>query len=519
MRRIALFLLSAACLFAQSGLQPPVLGHYRDDAGRLIRLQGLPGALTAIESEDQEQPEALAPGWDLVREEGLPPQLLRLATGERFAVPMAEGGLTLYVRVTADREETVGDSFDFPATAPGETADIRFRVRNTGTAGVTVTKLALSGKGFTLIDAFSPPRVIAPGFTADFTVRFQPEVAGSHTAKLQINDRIYDLRAGSQPQPRVEVQSGGTWVALSANGPQDLGSVEQGGKLETPLRIVIPDGATAPTTPPTIHGDGFRLAVTGIDFAVWFEPKVTGPHTATLSFADRIYTLTATAIEAAPPKPLLSIRTTTMDSGRQEFLSIRLTAAARAAATGLLRMEFIPAASELGDDPSIVFLPAKNRLAAFSIANGSMDAMFNGSPQLILQTGATAGTIVLRMSLGAHNEEIRVAIAPSAVRVESPRASRGSNILEVTLSGIDNTRSAGKLGFRFYLADGSPVGGLIEVDAAEAFRNYYAANPTATGTFSLRASFLASGPVERLDSVEVTVVNKDGAANTGRLRF
>ena len=69
------------------------------------------------------------------------------------------------------------------------------------------------GKGFTLIDAFSPPRVIAPGFTADFTVRFQPEVAGSHTAKLQINDRIYDLRAGSQPQPRVEVQSGGAWVA------------------------------------------------------------------------------------------------------------------------------------------------------------------------------------------------------------------------------------------------------------------------------------------------------------------
>lgn len=514
--RIALFLLCAASVFAQSGLEPPAVGHYRDDAGRMIRIQGLPGALTVKEVDGVE--ESLADGWQIVREEGRAPELLRVTTGERFAIPRAAGNLTLFVRWPDGTEQAAGNTFEFPPAAPGETQDIAFRIRNTGDAGAVIERLTISGKGFRIPDAFSPPRTVAPGLAVAFTVRFAPEVLGTHTAKLQINDTIYDLVASASPQVTVEIQSNGTWLRLSPYTPTNLGSVEAGKVLSTPLRILPPDVFTAPPIP-SVSGTGFRLFASGLDYSIVFEPPTVGPYPAVLTVGERTYPLTATATSAPPPTPILSLRTTSMESGRQEFLSIRLSEVARAAATGQLRLEFIPATATLGDDASIVFLPAKNRSAAFTVAAGATEAMFQDSPQLVLQTGATAGTIVLRMTLGTHSEETRITVDGVAVRFDSAKASRGSNIIEINLAGLDNTHSVGTLGFRFYLTDGTPVGGLIEVDAGESFRKYYAANPDAAGTFSLRASFLVSGPINLLDSVDVTVKNANGLTSTGRLRF
>lgn len=519
MRRIVTLLFMAGCLMAQSGLDAPVIGHYRDDSGRLIRLQGVPGALSVLEEQDQEIPESVAEGWQILREEGKPPMLVRQWTGERFELPMAEGALKLYVRVSSDREQATGEAFDFPQTAVGETSEVRFRVRNTGTAGVTVTRLALSGAGFSIFDEFSPPRIIAPGQAADFSVRYQPQSAGPHTARLQINDQIYELRGNSQAQARVEVQLGGDWVALSPYASRELGSVEQGKRLETFLRVVVPDGVPVGPNMPSISGPGFRLAVSGTDYAIWFEPQTPGAHEAVLTVGSRSFPVTATALEAAPPRPVLSYRSAAMESGRQEFVSVRLTELPKSPATGLLRMEFIPALPDLGDDTLVVFLPARNRSASFTVAPGSLDAIFAGSPQLTLQTGSTAGTIVLRLTLGTHSEEVRISVAGAPVQMSSARATRGSNILEVTLAGIDNTRTVSKVSFRFFLTNGAAIGEPISVDVANAFHAYYAGNPMAGGTFSLRASFLVSGPIETLDGVEASVLNKDGTISTGRLRF
>lgn len=519
MRRIPLFLLAASLALAQSGLEPPSLGVVRDDAGRLVRLEGAAGALTAVEVSGS-TPEWLAPGWEVLREEGLPLRLWHQTSGRTLVVPLAVTDLVLSTRTAEGQETTVAGVCQFPLVMPGDQVEFAFRLRNQGTAAITVTKLALSGNGFVITEVFSLPRVVAPGFFADFKIRYRPEVPGAHRATLQVNERSYELRGDSKAQPRVEVLENGVWLALSPFRPQALGSVERGGRLEIPLRIVVPEGAAPFSVPPSIQGAAFRLAIDSVDYKVLFEPKTTGVHDAKLSAGDTNYPLQAAATEYAAPLPLLSLRSAALESGQQESVSIRLSEPARAPATGMLRLEFTPETAALPDDASIAFLPERTRSISFTVAEGATEARFNGAAEVQFQTGATAGTITLTATLGEHTDQLRAAVAPASVRLDSATANRGSNIIEIRLAGIDNTRSAGKLVFLFFRRDGSLVApGAMEVDSAGAFAEYYKTNPTAAGTFSLRAQFLVSGAIQDLEGVEIRMFNKSGAAETGRLRF
>lgn len=522
MRLFYLILGIAPLLWAQSGIAPPLIGQYRDTAGRLIRVQGLPGAMIATEvlSEGEDSAEFLAGGLEWMGETGAPAAIRDAASGLVWALPAVEASLGLFVQLDANTEDPVPDSYQFPPVAPGEELTLKFRLRNSGTASVTVTKLAMSGNGFLITQAFTLPRVIAPGFFADFVILYRPEVAGAHRATLQVNDKLYELRGDSKAYPRVEILESGNWTTLSPYRIQEIGSVQTAGRLERRLRIVLPEGVPPLSRPPSISGAAFRLAVAGLDYLIYFEPPAVGDYAGALTVETRTYALRGTATPFAPPLPVLSLRSTTLESGRQEKLSISLVESARTAAIGLLKMQFIPASPDLPDDASIAFLPARNRSAVFSVAEGATQASFGTSNELIMQTGATAGTILIQLTLGPHNEEIRINVAAAPVRFESARASRGSNLIQVDLSGIDNAHNAGKLIFRFFLRNGSMVApGAIEADAGSAFRSYYASSPATAGTFALRAQFLVSGPVGDLAAVEVSLDNSSGRSEAGRLTF
>ena len=62
--------------------------------------------------------------------------------------------------------------YDFGSVGSGITKDARFRARNTGVAAIVLTKLTLSGAGFTLIGPPSIPYTLAPGNFVEFPVRF-----------------------------------------------------------------------------------------------------------------------------------------------------------------------------------------------------------------------------------------------------------------------------------------------------------------------------------------------------------
>lgn len=514
-------LMTALSVFAQGGIGEPVLGHYRDADGRMIRILGAPGALRVMEvSDDPDAREGLAEGWRLTTTPDGARSLVRDETGESFLVPMADAILRVY-QVGADgSEQVVGDRVDFPATPPNETRTVRFRVKNEGTAVLTVNKLVLSGTGFKITDAFLIPRTFAVNTWADFWVQFAPTTTGTLQAVVQINTRAIQLVGSSEAQPILQQQSGSTWVAVPSTTPYDFGKVPSQSSVERKFRIWLPDGVSAPTEPPSIEGTAFRLTAGGEGFSVFFEPPTPATYSAKLHIGSAIYAMTGTGTEVAPPKPLLSPSVSTLESGKQQTVSISFSEAAKANTQGTLQVDFQPESDALGQDASIAFLPGLGRTVTFTVKAGATAAEFNGASSVQMQTGSTAGWITLTANLGSYHETMKYHVAPAPVVFTGSRASRSTNLLEVTVQGVDNLRTATAVGFTFYLTSGGVIGsGAMTADVTQAFKTYYSQNAQAGGVFLLNAHFPVSGDVSLVGSVTVTLTNSAGTRELTQISF
>jgi hypothetical protein len=523
MRRIALLsialILSATLVSAQ--IAEPILGHWRTQDGRLMRVLGTPGALRVVDaSDDDTASEGIAAGWAVTTAGNGQASLIRLETGESYLLPMADAILRVYL-VADDLSTTlVNDRVDFPATPPGEQRTIRLRVKNEGTAPLDVNKLVLSGSGFKITAAFLVPRSFAIGAWADFWVQFSPTVAGEKQAQVQINSRIIQLVGSSVAQPVLEEQDGANWKAVVTTTPYDFGKVPRGESEERKFRIWLPDGVPAPLEPPSIEGVAFRVQTGGDGFSIFFEPIDPVNYTATLTIGAAKYQLKGAGTEIPPPRPILSPSTATLESGHQQSVSIAFSEAAKADATGTLLLEFTPESDALSQDASIAFLPGSSRSVSFSAKKGSANADFNGSSSIMMQTGSTAGWISLTANIGSYHETMKYHLAPAPVVFSDTRASKASSVLEVTVRGVDNLRTATAIGFTFYLQNGGVIGsGAMTADITQAFKSYYTANPQAAGAFLLRAQFPVSGDVSQLGSVGITMTNSAGTREVSRVPF
>ena len=187
--------------------------------------------------------------------------------------------------------------------------------------------------------------------------------------------------------------------------------------------------------------------------------------------------------------------------------------------TGDLRMEFQPAVPTGPDDPAIQFVETGARAIAFSAAEGDTHGRFGEPADTILQTGTTAGTLLLTARMGATTETLSLIIPAAAVGLDSVRATRTGTGVDVSISGFDNTRTASQIAFTFFDASSAPVGaGAIRVDAGGDFRRYFEST-AAGGAFQVRASFPIAGNASQVSAVEVEVTNSAGVARSERIRF
>ena len=97
----------------------------------------------------------------------------------------AEAQLALFA-VNGTTETAVGSSYQVGNVATGDSVDTRFRARNSGTAAISVTNLAIAGSGFTIIQTPSVPFVVAPGSFQDVYVHFTGITLASYSANFQI---------------------------------------------------------------------------------------------------------------------------------------------------------------------------------------------------------------------------------------------------------------------------------------------------------------------------------------------
>lgn len=431
---------------------------------------------------------------------------VRSSSATALLLPLAElPSFQLFFR-DGTAEVAVGASFTMPPAAPGESSTARFRIRNPTNAPVLINRLSIDPGPFKTFDQFYPPRYLEAGGFLDFSVRFSPSGPGGYSRTLYINDLKVILNGAGTATSLVEIELPTGWQTLHSGDDVSLGSVERGTALTRRLRIT-------PLLPAALSGQGFALlpGASSSESVISFLSDTPGSASGALIVDGRTFTLRVTVTDFPTPRPSLLLQSEPAAATQARF-KVKLSEPARSDLTAVLSLAFIPAAG-LPDDPAIVFLPQAIRNISLHIPTGAAE-----SDEAVFQSGTTAGTITLRVTLGQNSDERTFRILPQPVTLSAARASAASANAEVTLTGFDTSRTTAKVAFTFYLKSGQPAApGRIEADVTQQFAAYY--QSVTGGSFTLRANFPVSGTYTELDSVEVEIVNSAGPAQTGRLRF
>lgn len=414
-------------------------------------------------------------------------------------------------------------SIDVGSTSAGDFIDTRLRIRNTGSAAAVVSTLEISGVGFSLQGDPSLPLTLAPGSNADFRARFRPPAPGSYSATLRVNRTLSLLLRGSAAAGLVVLLERERTM-LTNGQPVEFGSIVVGqrGRIGLLLRNDAPSDLDAPRI--GVTGAGYSAAASSLPgqvkagaearFDVFCEPLRPGFTPGVLTINNWSFPLNALA--AAPREPdvppaLFEFDPDAARSGKQAKLRVKLSAPAPTAAAGMLRLEFTPAVEAGAGDEAIQFLGNSSRELPLAIAAGSSEVTFQGKPDILFQTGTTAGTAVFRLKLGTEEREVQVAIPAEAPRVDLVELKRSAGTVEVVLTGFDNHRSAGNVVFVFTDAAGQELP-AVSAEAGSLFASHFRASALG-GVFRLRASFPVTGDASRLARVAVKIANSIGASS------
>ena len=197
-----------------------------------------------------------------------------------------------------------------------------------------------------------------------------------------------------------------------------------------------------------------------------------------------------------------------------------LPTAATCAGSGYLNLAFTTSA-KAADDSSIVFLQGSTRSLPFAVAANQTAVTINGQSSATFQTGSTAGTITFTLSQAQINGDatVKIAIPPAAITIDSATASNQRlGELDVQVIGFDNTYSAGAMTFAFFDAAGKAIGAPVNVDFTPQFQTYYGTQQSGS-SFLMRVSFPIQGNQTQVATVQATLSNAAGAAQTGSLTF
>ena len=430
---------------------------------------------------------------------------------------------------------------------------IRIRVRNrSGQLQCLVRNPASMGTGFSLEPANpSLPAALAADAAIDFKVNFlPPSMARSASANFEIqyapltatatcngpNTPVNIMRADLIIQ--VSGITANATVSLTPNGTaitQIMFPATQVGKKST-VRIYLnnPSSTTLtlpnpPDTPLETKGvftiltqPVFPLTLNPTESAavdLQFAPTLAAVYLGGFNLGSLSAALTGNGI--APPfaTPVISVDSA-LTSGLQARLAITLPTAAPSQATGTLTLAFQPTAGTV-DDAAIKFLTPNSRRVSFTFNTGDTTATIGTAKEALFQTGTTAGVLTFSIDFLSAATQAKSTIAPHAIAIDGTIANRPNDSqLTIQLTGYDNSKSATRLGFIFYDTAGVAVPpGRISYDATRDFSQFFTAQNTAGGMFSLLAQFPVKGSTANIAAADVELTNSAGTTTLTKLRF
>lgn len=443
-----------------------------------------------------------------------------------------------------------------PATRLGETTSVIVQVKNNGNADGIINGIAITGAGFTLTDLPVFPFTLTPDTLTTFVINFTPAQPGRNAARLRIGNDIFELTGtGIGSKLTFSYTNGATTNTVNSPGlvPFTPATVGQSSSLEFTVRntgtipavigsIGITSGAATgaasnvfrlenpPPLPVTLEPEK------SISFNIRFSPLTTGQSTATLYVDATPFTL---AGFGADPPSLPSYRFTgasgTVEPFDQPAIGLTLASAYPLPLRGTLTLTVD---SDLpSTDPAVQFATS-GRVATFTIPAGSTQAIFqNGSTNLRLQTGTVASTITLTPAFSTEAGLDLTPRNPPTLKLQVPKlaprllsvqvVSQTATGFVLSITGYSTTRSLSRLELTFTPASGvqfpNPKLTIpIETESTVWFKT--AASQAFGGQFSITLPFTLRTegqtetplltPIEKLESVAVTVSNEVGTSNS-----
>ncbi|MGI8962620.1 MAG: choice-of-anchor D domain-containing protein [Bryobacteraceae bacterium] len=386
-----------------------------------------------------------------------------------------------------------------------------------------------------LLDTSSLPATIPVSSSVTFTVTFAPGQTGLASATLIVGTNSYPLVGTGIVVASLDalkisyVDQTGVRGLPQAATPIDFGQVTSGTNGTAALTFTVTNPITSfdAITVPNLAVSGANFALTGapampvsiqpgqsISFQVIFSGSTTGTHSGTLAIGTRQFSLVGQTVSSPLPDLSFKLDLQPLTSQHQVHLSIQLTRPSPVIAIGELTMQFASSVSNVADDPAVYFLATSGRNLQVSVASGAQAATYNGQSALTFQTGTTAGTITFTVTFPNKAPMTQsFTIAPEQIQITSSTAVRQAPNLVLTLSGYDNTYSAGNLSFTFYDTSGRLISpSPVAVNAASEFHRYFFGPSDVGGAFSMQASFpVLNGDATQVGSVAITLINPVGS--------
>jgi hypothetical protein len=227
------------------------------------------------------------------------------------------------------------------------------------------------------------------------------------------------------------------------------------------------------------------------------------------------------AIVAQPSQPAIQIEVATpLKSAVQAPVSIQFSPVPTSAVAGTLQLTVEASTSMALSDPAIIFPSTGTTSVPFVSIPGQAGASFNGAASAMFQTGTTEGIIHLTATWGDGTVTSNVAITAEPVAIAGMVGSRQSDSLTVTVTGYDNTRSAGIANFSFYDSQGGFIGNLVSANFSSAFNTYFFQTAyNAGGMFQMVAVFPVTGGTSQISSVQMDLENSAGDAQSSVTPF
>ena len=428
-------------------------------------------------------------------------------------------------------DTAVGSLVNVGSAAPGDTLETRFHVRNMGAGPATLTTLALSGDGFSIVSTPSLPYILAPyvgpASEAEFDIDFNPTTTGSFSAFLAVNSLNIVLQGNSVSSASLALA--GSQTPLTSGATIGFGPVDVGASQTQGFVLSNSAGTSVTVSSVAVSGNGFSGPMglktpvqigsgQSVPFQVTFTPQSGTSYQGTLTVDGRTFALAGQGLNPALPSASIVFASTVGASAQQNSITIPLASASQVSGAGTLTLVFQPSVAGITDDAAVQFLSGPFRIATVTIAKGATSALIGGQSSMAFQTGTTAGTITFIMTL-ENNAPLQTSliIPPAPINVDSATAVSLLGSINVAFAGFDNTYSASQIAFTFYDTTGKALPqGAIDVNATVAFQQYFSSTQ-AGGSFQVLAQFPVSGNEAEIGWVTAQVTNSLGTTTAQQI--